>query len=433
MQFNFKFSLRYRVAIAFLILGWLVSMTMSGMLYWLTINMNEKLIEETLSTELEVYISRYSIDPDTSPPSSTHIQGYVIKAEMPDSFPPQLRQLPQGLTHVKIDGSGYYVETREHNETRFLMLYADKLVMQREKQYLGFLATGIFLITLLSSILGLWLASRVISPVTSLAQQVAEMGPDSSLFPLKQDKVSVDEVDELARAIDSYHQRLLEFNDRERAFTGDISHELRTPLAVIEGATELLLSANDLSIDNKIKIERIARATSQITHLTTALLTLAREETSSHNSHNSQQYCVNEVLRKVVDEHIYLLDHKPVKVEFTTNNKLIIPGDPVLMYVVLANIIRNAFSYTNQGIVHILLKDNCIEVKDTGTGIREELQCKMFDRYYSDNQSRGGQGIGLSLVWRICKRYDWKLSVDSHEGLGTSIKLILPSRGISQQ
>ena len=398
-------------------------MGMGGMLYWLTISMNEQLIEETLLTELEVYISRYTIDPDTPPPSSTHIQGYVINADMPDTFPTQLHQLPTGLSHVEIDGSGYYVESREHNATRFLMLYADGLIIQREKQYLGFLASGIFLITLLSSILGLWLASRVISPVTSLAQQVAKMGPDFSPLPLKQDQTS-DEVGELARAIDSYHQRLLEFNDRERAFTGDISHELRTPLAVIEGAVEVLLSQKDLNTDNKTKIERIARATTQITRLTTALLALAREKTDNDSNHQCR---TDEILNKVVDEHLYLLDHKPVEVDLDTNSNLITHGDPVLLYIVLANIVRNAFSYTNQGIVHIRLNDNRVVIKDTGTGMREEQLSKMFDRYYSDNRSKGGQGIGLSLVWRICERYGWNISVNSHEGQGTSVELLLPA------
>lgn len=402
-------------------LGWLVSMSMGGILYWLTIRMEEQLVEETLSNELEDFMSRYAINSDTLPPSSTHIQGYVISGEIPDAFPTWLQNLPSGFSHIMIDGSGYYVESRRRNATRFLVLYADESIKHRENQYLWFLALGVVSMTLLSSILGLWLAGRVISPVTRLARQVSEMGPDFNPLPAKED-LPRDEVGELTLAIDGYHHRLAEFNERERAFTSDVSHELRTPLAVIEGASEVMLSKKDLSKDNRKRVERIARSTTQITRLTTALLALAREEYGSGSQHRCP---VDKVLIKVVDEHRYLLNHKPVEVNLDANSNLVTSGDSILLYVVLANIIRNAFSYTDQGIVHIRLEDKRVVIEDTGTGISEDQLLKMFNRHYSDNRSRGGHGIGLSLVSSICERYGWTISVRSHKGRGTSVELLL--------
>ena len=422
MNFRFRFSLRYRVALTFLMLGWLISMAMGGILYWLTIRMEEQLIEETLSIELEDYIGRYTIDFATPPPSSARIQGYAISGGIPETLPIQLRQLPTGLSHVRIDGTGFYVEIREHNATRFLVLYADELIKRREKQYLGFLALGIVLMTLLSSVLGLWLAGRVISPVTRLARQVSKMGPNFSPLPVKEGH-PYDEVGKLTQAIDSYHQRLAEFNERERAFTSDVSHELRIPLAVIEGASEVMLSKNDLGKDNRKRIERITRATTQITRLTTALLALAREESDS-DSH-PHQCPVDKVLIKVVEEHQYLLNHKSVEVNLDANSDLVTRGDSILLYVVLANIVRNAFSYTHQGTVHIRLEDERIVIEDTGAGMRDDQLLKMFNRYYSENLSKGGHGIGLSLVARICGRYGWAISIRSHEGRGTSVELLL--------
>jgi len=125
MSFRFWFSLWYRVALTFLMLGWLVSMAMGGILYWLTIRMEEQLIEETLSIELEDYMSRYTIDSAAPPPSSTHIQGYAISGERPEALPTQLRQLPTGLSHVRIEGTGFYVEIRERNATRFTFVFPE--------------------------------------------------------------------------------------------------------------------------------------------------------------------------------------------------------------------------------------------------------------------------------------------------------------------
>lgn len=401
-------------------LGWLISMAMGGTLYGLTISMEEELIEETLSMELEDYISRYTIDPDTPPPLSSHIQGYVITGEMPDTFPAELQQLPSGLSHIMIEGSGYYVELKEQNTTRFLILYADEMIKYREAQYFEFLALGIGLMTLLSSVLGLWLAGRVISPVTRLAQQVSEMELDFSPLPIKKE-LPPDEVGELARAIDGYHQRLADFNERERAFTSHVSHELRTPLAVIEGASEVILSKKEGSQGNRKRVERIARAATQMTRLTTALLSLAREESDKENKH---QCSIEKIVSQVVSEHQYLLSHKPVKVNLNINSDQLIHGDPVLLYVVLANLIRNAFSYTHQGVVLIRLEGKRVVIEDTGAGMKEDQLLKMFDRYYSGDSSKG-YGIGLSLVSRVCERYGWKISVHSHEGRGTSVELVL--------
>ena len=416
-----RFSLRYRVAITFFLLGWLVSIAMGGMLYGLTINLEEKLIEDTLSTELEDYMKRYAKDPTILPPSSTHIQGYVFTDNKPNSLPLNLQQLPTGLSHIVIQGAGYYAELRQNNMASFLVLYSDKLIKQREEQYLIFLISGITLIILLSSVLGFWLASRVISPVTRLAQQVAKFGNDFTPLKLEQNYPR-DEVGELARAFETSQHRLIEFIERERNFTSDVSHELRTPLTVIEGATEVLLSEDNLSDVHRKGILRIARASHQIIRLSSALLTLAREKSDN----DEVQHCsVNTVLLKVVDDHQFLLMRKSVEVVLGLHTEFVTSADPELLYIVLANLIRNAFGYTKTGQVHIQLSENRIVVEDTGTGMNEAQRLKMFDRYYSNNKLTGGHGIGLSLVKRICQYYGWEISVCSREHQGTVVELFL--------
>jgi signal transduction histidine kinase len=159
-----------------------------------------------------------------------------------------------------------------------------------------------------------------------------------------------------------------------------------------------------------------------MTRLTTALLALAREESDNDRQH---QCPVDKILQRVVNEHQYLLNHKSVTVELHSNSTLLIASDPILLYVVLANIIRNAYSYTHHGTVNIRLEGERIVIEDTGAGMKEDQLLRMFDRYYSDHHAKGGHGIGLSLVRQICERYDWKISVQSCEGQGTSVTLRL--------
>ncbi len=421
----FKFNLRYRVALTFLIAGLLVSTSMGGILYWLAINMEEDLIEETLSTELDDYIKRYTTDASTPAPSGVHIQVYVITKDTPkQNLPSQLQHLPLGLNHILIGDVGYYIASRVNNNVRFLVLYADKQIKLRKSQYLGFFALGITLMTVFSGILGRWLAGRVIAPVTELAQLVSKMGPDFKPLSLSasSDKYPYNEIEDLTCTINGYHQRLVAFNERERAFTSDVSHELRTPIAVIQGASEMMLAQTDLTDNNRRRLDRIVRAASQITRLTSALLALAREESDNDNQH---QYPVEQVLIQVIDEHKYLLAHKPVEVKLNADGDLSTLADPTLLYVVLANIVRNAFSYTHQGTVHICQQGDSVIIKDTGAGMKKDQLLRMFDRHYSGNRDNGGYGIGLSLVWRICQRYGWEISVHSHEGCGTSVELLL--------
>lgn len=418
---KFRTSLRYRVTLAFALLGMVVSLVLAGTLYVLTIDMEERLIAETLSTELEDYIARYEVDPDALPPASTTIRTYVILPGTKNA-PAALRELKAGLHQVQLEGRDYYAEIRVSDERHFIVLYNDKQIRHRENQFKLFLGIGILVMTLLSAVLGFWLAGRVISPVGELAARVAGLRPEDHPAPLAED-FPRDEVGILARNFDAYLQRLAAFIEREQAFTADVSHELRTPLAVIEGAAEVLLDDPGLSDARRSRVERIARSACEMSELVTALLLLAREEKSDVSGSGC---AVGEVLQQVVEGHQHLLRQKPVEIKLDIQAQTILPVECTLLRVVLANLIRNAFSYTERGRVCISLEENGVTVEDTGIGISPEQLRRVFDRYYMGPS--GGEGIGLSLVKRICRRYGWNIDIDSHEDRGTLIRLsFLPS------
>ena len=76
--------------------------------------------------------------------------------------------------------------------------------------------------------------------------------------------------------------------------------------------------------------------------------------------------------------------------------------------------------------LEIPLKNNILEVKDTGIGIDEKMQADIFRRYYRANDERGGFGIGLNIVLSICKKYKVKLGLLSKKGEGSTFKLTFP-------
>jgi len=412
---RFRTSLRYRVTLAFALLGMLVSLCLAGALYVLTIDMEERLIAETLSAELEDYSARYEANPNTSPPASTTIQTYVV-VPGDKRVPKPLRALTAGLHQLRLNHRDYYAEVRVGVDRSFIVLYDDKQIRHRENMFLLFLGIGVFVMTLFSALIGFWLAGRVIAPVRELVARVAGLGPE--VRPALRVDFPGDEVGILAREFDAYRCRLAAFVEREQAFSTDVSHELRTPLAVIEGASEVLLDDPRLSEGQCARVERIARSAREMTALVTALLLLAREE----NDKASKSGCaVDDILQQVVDSHRHLLQHKPVDLRLDILANQILPVECTLLRVVLANLIRNALNYTERGFVTICLDEKGVSVTDTGIGIPKAQIEWIFDRFYKG--SAHGEGIGLSLVKRICQRYGWKIEINSHKDQGTVFRL----------
>jgi len=413
---KFRTSLRYRIAIAFALLGGVISLVLAVALYWLTVNMEQRLVAETLSTELEDYIQRYNKDPTTRPPANTVMRTWVLDRDNSAGVPAGLHELDAGLHQVQLDGRNFYAEVKVAGEHRFMVLYDAARIRQREQQYRVFLAIAVLIMAALSAALGLWLAGRLVSPVSELARRVRLIRPEGQPLLMGQD-FPRDEVGFLAAEFDAYQERLHAFIERERGFTADVSHELRTPLAVIEGAAEVLGEDPQLDEAQRTRVRRIARAAREMTEMTSALLDLAREQRADEVTARCR---VDELLQQVVDSHRYLLERREVSVQLDITARPELPVACALLRVVLANLVRNAFSYTEQGSVHITLDAEGMSVADTGAGIPEQQQDRVFEPFYS---AQGGEGIGLSLVLRICQNYGWEINLDSRPGEGTRFRL----------
>ena len=111
-------------------------------------------------------------------------------------------------------------------------------------------------------------------------------------------------------------------------------------------------------------------------------------------------------------------------------------GDPFKLEQMLINLIDNAVKYTEAGRIDIDLKKDggelIVEIRDTGIGIPEDQQPRIFERFYVVDKSRsksvGGTGLGLSIVKHIAQLHDAHLSVDSEPGVGTTFSIRFPAR-----
>lgn len=410
-----KTSLQLRVTLAFALLGAAVSTLLGATLYLAMQDLEQRLIDQALVAEMEDYISRRERNPHSPPPDTAVIRGYVEpSARFASDVPESLRKSPPGYYALELNGRPYRAAVAEQGGRRFYLLHDVGQAEERNRSVIALIISGVVLATLVSVLAGYLLARQVIRPVRLLAAQVANANADSPTPDLARE-FPEDEVGRLAIAFEGYLTRIHGFVERERAFTANLSHELRTPLTVIRGAADLLLADPQLTQTMHQRIERIHRATEEMSELTPALLALARE-----TSHADTRINVSPEVRRLIDSHAYLLNNKPVEVDVSLPEAFQVNADPALLRVVLGNLIRNAYSYTDEGHIGIRLEAPDFIISDTGRGIDPELFRNLFEPHLPGAQ---GSGIGLSLVKRICERYRWQLAIENNGTNGTLIRL----------
>lgn len=383
-------------------------------------NLGDRLIDETLRAEIQDYISRRTRNPNSLPPATVSIRGYVfLPGQNKTDTPAELHNLPPGMYQLTFNRIPYRVAVADQDEVRYVMMFNELRQRKRESAFLVYLVAGALIMTLVSAWIGWWLAGKVVAPIAELDLRVSNASPEGNTIDIAQG-FEPDEIGKLAQVFAGYLKRMRAFIDRERAFTSDVSHELRTPLAIVLGVVELMEEDKQLQDKQKERVDRIGRAVRGMIDMTTALLLMGREASTEEPLIQKCDVC--EIVSHIIDMHRHLLSaHTSVKLVCTSHPQ--IRAEHTLFGIVVANLIRNAFTYTPSGSILITVEDHSLTVTDTGTGIHSEQIGKVFQRHFKGSGSTGS-GIGLSLVKRICDRYGWETIIDSIEGMGTSAQLI---------
>lgn len=413
-------SLRLRVAIAFAGLGAALSLLLSLGIWFATHDVSRRLMDQTLKAELEDYMTRRARNPNSLPPATASLRGYFMPGGSAGAeLPPPLRTLAAGQHEIELDGIPWRAAVAEKDGSRYVILFDEARQKRREQRFLGYLVAGAALMTLLAAVGGLWLAGRVIAPVTELARAVTDADPESPpRLPAIAAAAAGDEIDELAHAFERYLARLAAFVERERSFAADASHELRTPLAVIRGAAEVLAEDPGLDAAQRERVARIERAAEEMAQLIAALLLLAREDYApleeSCDATRIAAACIERYRTLAASRGTTLKLDAPATVE------LKVP--PALFAIVIANLVHNAVAHTRDGVIAVALDPASLTVRDSGSGIGDEALARVFERHYRGPESAGA-GIGLFLVKRICDRLGWQVELHSDPVKGTTAAL----------
>jgi signal transduction histidine kinase len=260
----------------------------------------------------------------------------------------------------------------------------------------------------------------------SLARKVRELedAPSSEgLASLQVPADADDEVRELTDALLRYSQRLAHFLERERQFTRDASHELRSPLTVIRMAASILLEDPQLGESARRNAQRIQRACHDMEELTQAFLLLARE---TETGLPMEDICVNDLVAEEIERAKVLAADKPVTSEVRATRRMYLDAPEKVLSILLGNLLRNAFSYTDAGTVTVEIDDGKVRIRDTGVGIPATQIEQMFRPFVRGSSRRGGHGVGLTIVRRLSDRFGWPVRVESQPGVGTTVEIAFP-------
>ncbi len=422
---HYRRRLRSRIFISFVVFGFALTVLFAISAVYLRGYLEDKLIGEVLAQNLEDYANKFYIDPNVGPTPLKTVVGYTYSAQKFANVPLAWHDLNNGAYDLsEPDGKGgklvYKLAVRKDPNFWFFLKYDTMQERQSQRLLEGALVLAVLAFVLVSLVIGRWLSSRVMSPVTDLARRVQAMGRTG-----RPERLGVhfanDEVGQLAAALDSYSDKLTALVERDREFNADVSHELRTPLAVIATTTELMLGDDQISDKIRERLKRIERASKQSNELTNALLLLSRSERSAPV--DGETTAVAKVAEQVIDVYRSHLGRKPVEVKLVVEEDIDVVSPSSVVAVALGNLIGNAFKYTQKGevVVTIGAGHGKVTVEDTGPGIKPEEAEKLFERGIRGDTSAGskGAGLGLAIVLRLCQLYDWRVSLAPRPHIGT--------------
>jgi len=221
-------------------------------------------------------------------------------------------------------------------------------------------------------------------------------------------------------------------------FLANMSHELRTPLNAILGYTELIMDDIYGEVPEKIRdvLERVQKGGQHLLSLINAVLDLAKIE-AGQLTLSINDYSIREVVYTAVASVESLAAEKALTLSVELSPDLpTAKGDERRIVQVLLNLLGNAIKFTEAGAVKVRVATTdgafLVAVSDTGPGISEEDQAKIFEEFQqadsSSTKQKGGTGLGLSIARQIIAMHGGRIWVESSLGNGSTFWFTLPVR-----
>lgn len=244
-----------------------------------------------------------------------------------------------------------------------------------------------------------------------------------------------DEFSELGDAFNNMAEKLERAENTREEFVSNVSHELKTPLSSIKVLTEAILLEENVPIEMYTEfLQDINSEIDRMTYIINDLLTLVRLD-QRELAINIRETDINKMVEDILKRLYPLSEQKEIELLYADVRKVIIDADEMKLSLAISNLVENGIKYTpNGGTVKVIVDSDhqnaFITVQDTGIGITDDDQGKVFNRFYRVDKTRdretGGTGLGLAITRSTVLLHNGSIRINSKENEGTTFVVRIP-------
>ncbi len=281
---------------------------------------------------------------------------------------------------------------------------------------LGVMSIALILVSVL---LTHFLTTSILAPIEHMASHIDD----------EEVEVTYRELEPFMETIRKQHENIVKNSQMRQEFTANVSHELKTPLTAISGYAELIAAGMTTGDDTIRFAGEISKSSNRLLTLINDILRLSELDASTEvpmeeiDLYELAEKCVNMLQINAEKQNVTLmLTGKPTKMQ--ANREMM----EELLYNLVSNAIRYNRPYGNV-VVSVSREDDHVSltVEDTGIGISQSDQERVFERFYRVDKSRskstGGTGLGLAIVKHVVQCHGARLNMKSQLGSGTRIEI----------
>lgn len=326
--------------------------------------------------------------------------------------------------------------------TVFIVSRVDEFVPEVKSMITEMMVLGLVILIGVGVLLTLWLYRSILRPLGNLQEATKQIRDGNLDFTLEVE--SEDEIGQLCQDFEEMRIRLkesgeekLQYDRESKELISNIAHDLKTPITAIKGYAEGIMDGVASSPQRLDKyIRTIYNKANDMDRLIDELTFYSKIDTNKI-PYTFTKINVAQYFKDCVDEVGLDMEAKGIELGYFNyvDEDVVVIADAEQMKRVINNVIGNSVKYIDKkkGIINIRIKDVGdfieVEIEDNGKGIAQKDLPNIFDRFYradsSRNSSKGGSGIGLSIVRKIIEDHGGKIWATSKEGIGTEIHFVL--------
>lgn len=247
------------------------------------------------------------------------------------------------------------------------------------------------------------------------------------------------EVKQIGDAVEHLLAKLSTQEKSRQEFVSNVSHELKTPITSMKVLADSLIGQQNVPEELYQEfLTDIGKEIDRENDIITDLLSLVRMDKDKAEL-NIGQYNINDIVELTLKRLRPIAAAKNIELVFESFRPVLADVDDVKITIVFSNLVENAIKYNvNDGWVRVSLNADhqyfYLNVSDSGIGIDEEDQDKIFDRFFRVDKARsretGGTGLGLAITRRIVLMHNGAIKVHSKENEGTTFTVRIPLKYI---